>query len=72
MKAGKNTKPDAGAGFYRQNPRIAGFSMVQFESVNGPILYGGAVIDRDSQVIWLRPSIWLAARDPEMGVLWQW
>jgi len=40
---------------------------VRFESVDGPLLYGSAVVDGREQVIWLRPSIWLAARDPEMS-----
>jgi len=41
--------------------------MVQFESVNGPILYGGAVRDGGELVMWLRPSIWLAARQSNIN-----
>ena len=40
---------------------------VQFESIDGPILYGAAVVDGDTLVMWLRPSIWLAARDPKIN-----
>ena len=41
--------------------------VIRFESVDGPLLFGGAVVDGRELVIWLRPSIWLAARDPEMS-----